>query len=130
MTLPPSQPLYKPARLSSNPRTKHHRYPLHQLMQVYTVKPQETETISPVLQNPALAHKRLFTISISSSKDNSVEEDTRATEAVRIYIDGSAQEGKVSAMALLIRQGEPNHTLHYHLRPSSKHTVQVTSLGY
>ena len=46
-TLPPSHPLYKPARLSSNPRTKRHRSPLHQLMQTYNAKPQDTETISP-----------------------------------------------------------------------------------
>ena len=45
-TLPPSHPLHKPARLSTNPRTKCHKSPLHQLMQTYNVKPQETETIS------------------------------------------------------------------------------------
>ena len=46
-TLPSSHPLYKPARLSVNPRTKCHRSPPHQLMQTYTVRPQEMETISP-----------------------------------------------------------------------------------
>ena len=57
-----------------------------------------------------------------------VEEDTKATEAVRIYTDGSAQEGEVGAAALLIRQGEPNRTLHYHLGPSSEHTVHEAEL--
>ena len=46
-TLPPSHPLYILARLCANPRTKRHRSPLHQLMQTYVVRPQETETISP-----------------------------------------------------------------------------------
>ena len=127
-TLPSSHPLYKLVRLSVNPRTKHHRSPLHQLMQTYVVRPQETETISPAPQNPALSHKRPFTISVSSNKDNLIEEDLRATEAVRIYMDGSAQEGKVGAAALMIRQGEPNRMLHYHLGPSSKHTVHEVEL--
>ena len=57
-----------------------------------------------------------------------IEENLRAMEAVRIYTDGSAQEGKVGAAALMIRQGEPNRTLHYHLGPSSKHTVHEAEL--
>ena len=127
-TLPPAHPLYKPARFSSNPRTKRHKSPLHQLMQTYAVKTQETETISPAPRNPALTHKRPFSISIAESKDDSIEEDSRASEAVRIYTDRSAQEGKVGAAALLIRQGEPNRVLHYHLGSSSNHTVHEAEL--
>ena len=47
---------------------------------------------------------------------------------MKVYTDGSAQEGKVGAAALLIRQGEPNRVLHYHLGPSSKHTVHEAEL--
>ena len=77
---------------STNPRTKHHKSPLHQLMQTYDVKPQKTETISPAPQNPALTHKRPFTISISDNKDNSVQEDTRATETVKEIGRASCRE--------------------------------------
>ena len=120
-TLPPSHPLHKPVRLSSNPRIKHHRSPLHQLMQTYDMKPQEMETISPAPRNPALAHKRPFTISVSKRKDDSIEEDARATEAVKIYMDRSAQDRKVGAVAILTRQGEPNCVLNYHLGVTERH---------
>ena len=127
-TLPPTHLLYKLARLSSNPITKHHKSPLHQLMQTYAMKPQEMETISPALCNLALTHKRAFSISIARSKEDSIEEDTKVSEAVRIYTDGSAQEGKVDAAAIMIRQGEPNRVLHYHLGPSTNHMVHEAEL--
>ena len=94
----------------------------------YNVKPQEMETISQVPQNPALSHKRPFTVSVSRSKDTSIEEDMRVSETVQVYMDGLIQDGKVGAVALLIRQGEPNCMLHYHLRPSSKHMVHEAEL--
>lgn len=76
----------------------------------------------------ALTHKRPFTLSISDNKDKSVAEDTQATEVVRVYSDGSVQDGKVGAAALLSRQGEPDRIVHYHLGSISQHTVHEAEL--
>ena len=127
-TLPPDHPLHKPARKCSTRKVKRHKSPLHLLMQAYNVRPQEVESIRPAMRNPALTHKRPFTVSIANSKDNSITEDTQAKEKVKIYTDGSAQDGKVGAAALLLREGQPDRKLHYHLGSSTQHTVHEAEL--
>ena len=74
-------------------------------MQNYITKPQEVEMIKPAPCNPALTHKRPFTISFTKDKNKSIEEDERATEVGKVYTDSSVQEGKVGAAAILIRGG-------------------------
>ena len=127
-TLPPAHPLHDPAKKCTSRRVKRHKSPLHQLMQTYNVRPQDVESITPAPRNPALTHKRPFTISISNSKDDSVREDSQATEKVKVYTDGSAQDGKVGAAALLIRPGQPNRKLHFHLGSITQHTVHEAEL--
>ena len=126
--LPPAHPLYKPARKCTNQRTGRHKSPLHQLMQNYVAKPQEVETIKPTPCNPALTHKRPFTVSFAKDKNKSVDEDERASEVGRVYTDGSAKEGKVRAAAILIREGKPTHKLQYHLGSSTQHMVHEAEL--
>ena len=118
-TLPPVHPLYKPARKCASRRTKRHKSPLHQLMQNYTTKPQEMETIKPTPRNPALTHIRPFTVSCTKTKGESIEEDEWASEEGKVYTDRLAQEGKVGAVAILIREGKPTRKLHYHLGTST-----------
>ena len=127
-TLPPTHPLHKPAKKCAGRRVKRHRSPLHLLMLAYNAHPQDVENIKPAARNPAITHKRPFTVSFASNKEDSVTEDTRATEVVKVYSDGSAQNGKVGAAALLLREGESDRTLHYHLGPSSLHTVHKAEL--
>jgi hypothetical protein len=55
-------------------------------------------------------------------------EDSQAKEKVKVYTDGSSRNGKVGAAAILMRAGEPTQTLHYHLRPSTHHTVHKVEL--
>ena len=126
--LPPAHPLYKPARNCANWRTRRHKSPLHHLMQNYAARPQDVETIKPMPRNPALTHKRLFSVNFAKNKEESIEEDERATEEVKVYTDGSAQEGKVGAAAILIREGKPTRKLHYHLGTSTQHTVHEAEL--
>ena len=127
-TLPPAHPLYKPAGNCAKRRTNRHKSPLHQLMLNYAAKPQDMETIKPMPRNPALTHTRPFSVNFAKSKDKSVEEDERATEEAKVYTDGSAQEGKVGAAAILIREGKPTRKLHYHLGTSTQHTVHEAEL--
>jgi len=127
-TLSPDHPLSKPARRCANRAVKRHKSPLHALMQNYGIRPDITETIRATPRNPALTHKRPFTISIPDSKDASVDEEAHATENIKVYSDGSAQDGKVGAAAILIKPGEPTRTLHLHLGPSTQHTVHEAEL--
>jgi ribonuclease HI len=52
----------------------------------------------------------------------------QAKEKIKVYMDGSATNGKVGAVAVLIRPGKPMHMLHKHLGPESKHTVHEAEL--
>jgi len=127
-TLPPAHPLYKPARNCANRKVKRHKSPLHMLIQTYEIRPNDTENIRATPRNPALSHKRLFSVNIAASKDASMKEDAQATEKIKVYSDGSAQNGNVGAAAILTRTEEPTRKLHFHLGPSSQHTVHEAEL--
>ena len=127
-TLPPAHPLYKPARKCTARTVKRHASPLHKLMNVYRIDPRKTECIRTAPRNPALTHKRPFTILIPEDKEASILEDQQATEKVRIYSDGSAHDGEVGAAAILKREGEQTRKLLYHLGPSTLHTVHEAEL--
>ena len=126
-TLPPAHPLYKPVRRCASRAVKRHASPLYKLMSRYSIDPKNTECISGPL-NPALAHKRPFTVQISADKEASTLADQQATEKVKVYTDGSSHDGLVGAAAILIREGEPTRKSHFHLGPSTQHTVHEAEL--
>ena len=49
--------------------------------------------------------------------------DCHTQESVRIYTDGSAHNGKVGAVAILIQPDKPHRILHYYLGSDKQHTV-------
>jgi len=51
-----------------------------------------------------------------------------ATEEIQVFSDGSAQNGKVGAAAILIRKDRPDRTLHFHLGTEAEHTVHEAEL--
>lgn len=128
MTLPTAHPLHKPARKCATHTVKCHKSPLHKLMNTYNVQPKDIECIRPALHNLALTHKRPFTVSIPANKDVSIVEDTQVTEHIKVYSDGSSHNGNVGAAAILCRAREPRRTLHFHLGPSTHHTVHEAEL--
>ena len=67
--------------------------------------------------------KELFKVFIPSSKEDSKTEDVQAPEHIKIYSDGSAQDGKVGAAAIMIKDGRTIDKLHYHLGKVEEHTV-------
>jgi len=86
------------------------------------------EKIPAKPRNPAHTGKLPFSVSIPTSKEVSIAEDRNAPDTVKIYSDGSAQEGKVGAAAVLIFPDKPNHVLHFHLGSESEHTVPEAEL--
>ena len=127
-TLPQAHPLHKPAKKCAARAVKRHASPLHKLMSVYGVRPSDTESIRAAPRNPATSHKRPFTVSIPADKEASTMEDKQATEVVKVYTDGSSQDGKVGAAAVLKRADQPTRKLHFHLGPSTHHTVHEAEL--
>lgn len=127
-TLPTAHPLHKPAKKCAKRNVKRHKSPLHALMNNYNIHPSEIEKIRPTPRNPALTHKRPFTVSIPASKEASVQEDANAIEKIRVYTDGSSHDGSVGAAAILCRNGQTTRVLHYHLGPSTLHTVHEAEL--
>ena len=122
-TLSPQHPLHKPAKSCANRKIKRHRSPLHELMQIFDIKPNLLETITTTGGNPATRHKRPFKMDTASSKEASVKADEEGKETIKVYLDGSAQNGKVGAAAVLIRPGKETRKLHYHLGTTDQHTV-------
>ena len=115
--------LHKPAKKCVARATKRHKAPLHNLMQTFSIKPNILETVATTGGNPATRHKHPFKVEIAKDKKASVTVDVEGTERVRVYLDGSAQEGKVGAAAVLICPGKETHKLHYHLGTLKHHTV-------
>src|SRR6266702_4756810 len=122
-TLPPEHPLHTPAKKCATKMVKRHKSLLHKLMQAFNIKPSLFETISTTGGNPARADIRPFKLDIAKNKDASIMADTEGNEKVKIYSDGSAQNGKVGAAAVLVRPGKKPRTLHYHLGTTEHHTV-------
>lgn len=130
-TLPPAHPLHKPVKkCTSRTIVKRHLSPLYKLMKTYSTQPSSIECIRPAPHNLAMVHKRPFMVSITEDKEASILEDSRAAEQVKVYTDGSVQDGKVGAVAIIKREGVLTQTLSYHLGPSSLHTVhEVEPIG-
>ena len=124
----PQHPLYKPVNASKSRHIRRHRTPLHALFHHTSFDPKRVEKIPAKPRNPAQTGKLPFNISIATSKEASIIEDRNALDAVKIYSDGSAQEGKVGAAAVLTHPGKPNRILHFHLGTESEHTVPEAEL--
>ena len=126
-TTPPGHPLYKPVNASKR-HTKRHRAPLHTLFKGTNFDPKLIEKIPTKPRNPAHIGKIPFVISISTSKEAFILKDCHAPEQIKVYSDGSAHQGKVRAAAVLLRPGNLNRVLRYHLGPEEEHMVPEAEL--
>ena len=97
-------------------------------MNTYRVKPSDTENIGAAPRNPATMHRRPFNIRIPADKEASKLEDEQAIETVKVYTDGSSQDSKVGAAAILRREDQPTRNLCFHLGSSRHHTVHEAEL--
>jgi ribonuclease HI len=122
-TLPPEHPLHKSAKKCASKTTKRHRSTIHDLMQAFDVKPNLLETLTTTGRNPATHHKQLFKVDIANDKEASITADVEGKEKVKVYSDGSVQEGKVGVAAIPIRPGKETRKLHYHLGTADQHTI-------
>ena len=127
-TLPPEHPLYRPVKASANRYTRKHKAPLHNLMQLFALKPDSTAKISVTVRNPLDANLTPLHFSIANSKEASKAEANNAPEIVKVYTDGAILGGQAGVAAILQRHGKPTRKLHYHLGNETEHTIHEAEL--
>ena len=106
-----------------------HKSPLHNLMQIFKLKPKSISKIAIAICNPLEANRIPLQTSIANSKEDSILKANSATEAIKVYLDRSENNGKVGAAATLIRAGQLACTLYYHLGSDAEHTVITPTLS-
>ncbi|OBZ65556.1 hypothetical protein A0H81_14412 [Grifola frondosa] len=106
---------------------KHHRSPLHELLNTFQLSPHSSEKIEPVRLSPKWTSD--ISTTIATSKKEAIKQVNQGSADAYIYTDGSAlKDGGVGASAVLCRQGRPNKILKIHLGDKSKHTVYEAEL--
>ena len=127
-TLPPQYPLFKPVNWRATQAIKKHHGPLQNLARLYENEARSFEKIPSVSRDPSTSGALPFRISIAEDKESSAREFENVEEEIQVFLDGSAQGGKVGAAAILIRKDIPDHTLYFHLGPDTVHTVHEAEL--
>ena len=100
-SLSQSHPLHNTIRKAARHSVKHHCSPLHNLLQLAKLSPNNVETISAVRHSPGYVES--FNTYICGTKDQALE-DTKKIEhlhPVQVFCDGSGFEGGVGAAAVL-----------------------------
>ena len=126
--LPKEHLLYKPMNFHRTSKIKKHKGPLHHLVKWFKPDASKSEKIPTAARDPSKIGKIPLKISITDSREASIEEAENATEELQIYSHGSALEGKVGAAAVLIHKGRHIQTLHFHLRPDMEHMVHEAKM--
>lgn len=127
-TLLPNHPLFKPVNWKRTCTTKRHYGPLQKLSRIYETEAFRFEKILLVPHDPSLAGELPFCIIILESKESLACKAENVNEEIQVFSDGSAQGGKVGAATILTRKDKPDHILHFHLGPDTKHTVYEAEL--
>ncbi|KZP26413.1 hypothetical protein FIBSPDRAFT_732370, partial [Athelia psychrophila] len=99
-TLPQTHPLHSIARRAASKCVKSHRSPLHYLFHLTGLRPDFTETITPIRRsrNCIVPHNT----HIEGSKEDAlrVAQQVNGTAPVRVYVDGSGCKGGIGASAV------------------------------
>ena len=127
-SLPSDHPLYKVINRKDAGRIKRHRSPINLLLTSINVSPNTVEKIPAASRDPMSSGKLPFSVSVAKDRDSSISESIHASEDMQIFMDGSTLEGKIGTAAVLLKEGCPLHTLHFHLGPEKEHTVHEAEL--
>ena len=126
--LPKEHPLHGIVQHKVSGKIKKHKSPLNSLLAAYRHNPKKIEKTPTTARNLALQGKLPFVICIAENREESIREMENAREAIQVFTDGSAIDGKVGAAAVLTRAGNPPCTLHLHMGPKSEHTMYKAEL--
>ncbi|KAF7773567.1 hypothetical protein Agabi119p4_5734 [Agaricus bisporus var. burnettii] len=128
-TLPANNPTAKIARNAKANRAKRHQPNLCKLLNTFNLEPDRIEKIRP----PAFTSSDPLpaTIIIDSTREDSIANEARDREEngynnhIRVYSDGSGQNGTIGAAAVLFKDGNdvPVKTLRYQLGSHAQYTT-------
>ena len=120
VTLPECHPLHKPVQKAIKRQVKRHRSPLHLLLDTTGVRPKRYETILTARRRRN--YNMLGEVHIDEEREVAITNANRIT-GTAVYADGSGQDKKIGAAAVLIKNGRVRKTLKYHLGSETDHTV-------
>ena len=125
-TLPQTNPVASQAVKYFYKPAKKHQTNIQKLISLFEIDPSTYETI-PAASRPPVFHLP-FDIAIADSKEEAIEEEARDNANIRIYTDGSSQNGSVGAAAVLYYAqngtiNNPTRVLRCCLGPDTKYSV-------
>src|SRR6266481_1076869 len=119
-SLPGSHPLHKTFKVRARQYIKTHRSLMHKLVAILGIMPSIVKMISPVWSAPAYEIKARVMMSAPGG-DGGIA--AIAEDEGQIFSDGSGQEGKVGAAAVMCKWGQRDKILRYSLGTLMEHTV-------
>jgi ribonuclease HI len=125
-SLPLSNPVSAQAvKYFRNP-AKTHKTNIQLLLELYEIDPTIYETIPPVSLPPV--HPLPIETYIADNKEEAIEDESKDEANIRIYTDGSSQDGQVGAAAVLYHAQNntitnPTKILRYQLGTDKEHSV-------
>ena len=125
-TLPKSNPVSAQALKYFSKPAKRHKTNIQLLLEIFEIDPTIYETIPPYGLPPA--HCLPIDTHIAENKEKAIEEEAKDNATIKIYTDGSSQDGQVGASAVLYHVHnniilEPTNVLRYRLGTDKEHTV-------
>ncbi|KAG2051728.1 hypothetical protein BDR06DRAFT_983476 [Suillus hirtellus] len=101
--------------------SKRHPSPLHKLFNEFKINPTTTETLEPVRHYPKWVPD--VELRIASKPEEAYLEDTLADEDLRVYSDGSAIDGGIGGVAVLMEGDRMVDERRFYLGKIEEHTV-------
>jgi len=126
--LPEKHPLYGTVCNKITGKIQKHKSPINNLLAAYRHDPRKIKKIPAVARNPMLQGILPFAVSIAENREDSIREAENTSEAVQVFMDSSAINGKVGVAVVLTRAGNPPCMLHFNLGPENEHTVHEAEL--
>lgn len=125
-TLPASNPVSAQAIKYFRKPARSHRTNIQQLLSMFEVDPFDMEIVPAVSRPPT--YQLPFDITIAESKEEALEQESKDPADIRLYSDGSCQNGYVGASAVLYRAQNgiiinPVSTLRYRLGPDTEYSI-------
>ena len=105
---------------------KTHRTNIQQLRELFNLDPTIFAAVPAVSRPPA--YRLPIDILIADSKEEAIEQESRDDANIRIYTDGSCQEGSLGASAVMYYPqngtlSDPERVLRCHLGPDTKYSI-------